>query len=219
MAHAHPRMRLPIVLASIVIVAAAACRDLSGPDENDCVEHSVYGSFFGRANGAALDSIAGCAYFTTDTPSGRFGMVLTNGGPRNTSHMVKLFRAARPVDTGRFSVGIGASVTGVIFLGDRRFTLTSGLMIVTGASGRSRLMTGSVDLTGTDDNGASVTIAGSFFARCSPDNGEAKPDRPRQEWSAHCDHPACFPFPCPLASGDWNDTARPAASPRKRSRH
>jgi hypothetical protein len=204
---AHPRTRLTIALASTMSVVAVACRDL-GPGETDCLTENTFGSFVGRAGGAATDSLAGCAYFTTDTPSGRFRMVLTNGGPQSTSHVVRLFLLARPRDTGTFTLSGGLS--GAVFLGDRRFTLTNGTMKVTSASRFRRLIDGNVTLTGVD-NGEPVTITGTFFARCVEGASEVGPDRPREEWSAFCDDPSCFPFSCPLLMGGSNiDTVRRA---------
>ena len=204
-----PRSRATLSIALTAVVGAMACVDTTGPGES-CLTHTTFGQFFGRASGAASDSLAGCAYFAIDTPSLRVGMVLTNGGPRSTSHLLKLILPAQP-ETGPCGgtctlTVAGGGFTGVIFLGERRFTFASGTMEVTSGSRHSRLMEGTLNATATDAAG-SVTVVGTFEARCAPFTGEIAPERPRQEWSAHCDHPACFPFACAASVGDSTTVA------------
>jgi hypothetical protein len=155
-----------IVVAVLTAVVVASCLDLSAPA--DCRVTEYLGSFSGRASGAASDSMTGCAYFGYESvgEASYFGLALTNGGPQ--TQMLKVRRSgALPLSAGTHSIGLleDGYLTGTIFLADRKFPLTAGTIAVGESS--SLWIDGTVDLTGTDANGQTLTIRGTFSAKCA----------------------------------------------------
>jgi hypothetical protein len=166
------RIRL---LAGVLFVTAAiaACRDLSTmPEDGRACSTTVYlGSFRGRAAGEASDTLMGCAFFTTDTMTREFGMVLTNGAPNSLAPMIKLFRKRAPVPGTIYQINIGRdSVWGVMFLANRRFSLSTGTFKVlpTDRSPYSStwFIEGKPDVTATDTLGATLSVSGVFKGVC-----------------------------------------------------
>jgi hypothetical protein len=146
-----------LYLSSLLLIAIAGCQSFSDPDGLDC------GAFSGRASGAATDSLTGCAFFATQASTGTFVMVLTNGGPSSTSHMLKVFNNGRPAP-GTHVVGT-PGLTGAIWLYDRQFLLSSGSMVVIASDTMG--VAGTVDLTGADVDGVTVSVTGEFKANCT----------------------------------------------------
>ena len=151
----------------LATIATTGC-DFLSPTPLQC------GTFAGRAGGAAADSVAGCAFFATDPISGEFGMVLTHGGPEGTTHKIKLFAENTPGGAGVYQVG--SFFTGLIFLGTRSFSITSGTVTIVSVSRSGRVvpkinrLEGSLDLTGAEvGSNTPVTMKGSFEALCVAD--------------------------------------------------
>lgn len=156
------------------VIGAAGCVEPSAPTMTDCGQ--IYGDFKGRSNGAMADTIAGCSYYTVSTVSGTFGMVLTNGGPMSDMPMVKVLSTSVPV--GPRVVGTNAGeLYGVVFLGPRTFTLTSGTLTgqtVNGNWGR-RIFVGTLDLTATEVGGSTIRVVGQFTSGCVGQHEATKP--------------------------------------------
>lgn len=151
-----------------------SCIEPSAPRLSDCGQ--IYGHFEGRSDGAQTDTVAGCAYYTVSTVSGTFGMVLTNGGPLSDMPMVKVLSTSLPV--GQRTVGTSAGqVYGVVFLGSRTFTLTSGTVTGQAANGNwgRRILVGTLDLTGTEVGGATIHVFGQFTSGCVGEQESTKP--------------------------------------------
>lgn len=143
------------------VLALAGCLDGPTPPQvEDCGQ--LFGSFAGRASGATSDSLSGCGYYTFSAIEGGFGMVLTNGGPSGDP-MVKLIG---PTLSGTRTVG--TEVTGRVFVGSRTFTLTSGTITAVSQAGNweRKTLVGSLNVTGTEAGGATVTISGRFDSGC-----------------------------------------------------
>jgi hypothetical protein len=152
---------------TVAAVAMAACNFLSDPKESDC------GSFGGRASGAASDSLMGCAVFAIEPDFGKFGMMLTNGSLGAPSQAVKVFSpgplAGPSTSSGAprvYEVMENGTITGVIVLGNTTYVLVSGNVTVTAATPGVTL-SGSINLTGVNSAGVSVTVIGAFIARCT----------------------------------------------------
>ena len=171
-------MRAGAIVGPLAFCAgvSAACRDLPTvpEDARACSTTEYFGTFHGNASGEKADTLAGCAYFTIDLNQLTFGMVLTNGGPQTSNPMVKVFRSSMPGSGLTFTVGPTAGqLSGVMFLGSRTFLLSSGTLTslppgraADGAVGSLRMLAGSVDLTGTEVGGATLTVKGSFNGQC-----------------------------------------------------
>lgn len=159
-----PRLTVVAVLAAIT--ATTSCRDLSAP--TDCLRVEYLGGFSGRASGAASDTVAGCAYFGYEFVGNEsyFGMAVTNGGP--SSHVLKFKRlGAAPLPRGTHSVGLleDRQLSGSFILSGRAYPLSGGSVTVIESS--NLWIDGTIDLTGTDANGQTLTIRGSFSAKCA----------------------------------------------------
>jgi hypothetical protein len=160
-------VRVAMRILLLATIATTGCEFLS-PTPLQC------GTFAGRVGGAAADSVTGCAYFATDPISGEFGMVLTHGGPQGTTHKIKLFAESTPQGPGVYQ--IGSFFTGLIFLGTRSFSITSGTITIASVSRSGRVvlrvngLAGSLDLTGAEvGSNAPLTLKGSFEALCVAD--------------------------------------------------
>jgi hypothetical protein len=161
------------LFAALVLAVGhlAGCMDAPTipADRLECGTAEDLGKFHGRATGALADTVAGCAYFTLDTITKRFWIVMTNGGPLSHETMIKLTRASPPAAFTSYSVGPNpGELIGVIFLGARTFQMQSGTMQ---ALRVSQLKTGyhiegQVNLTAVDSTGAVLAIMGQFTATC-----------------------------------------------------
>lgn len=163
-----------LLVAVAAVIGLGACLEPSAPELTHCGQ--IYGHFEGRSNGAAADTVAGCAYYTISTVSGTFGMVLTNGGPLSDMPMVKVFSTSLP--NGSRVVGPNAGeLYGVIFLGSRTFQLTSGTLAGEAANGNwgRRIIVGTLDLIGTESGGATIRVAGRFTSGCVGQQEATKP--------------------------------------------
>jgi hypothetical protein len=150
----------PVWGVAAALLSAAACDGPTPPQLADCGQ--LFGSFEGRVSGAASDTLDGCGYYAFSTVDGGFGMVLTNGGPSGDP-MVKVFG---PSLFGTRTVG--TEVTGVVFIGPRTFTLTSGTITAVSRAGlwERKTLVGSLDVTGTETGGATVRVTGQFDSGC-----------------------------------------------------
>jgi hypothetical protein len=162
-------------VATFTIVAS--CFDITDPDlSQDCGGGAYFGSFRGRSDGISSDTLMGCAYFMIDPTTGRFSMVLTDGGPTSTTPRVQMVRPTVP----RLPVTIGdepGQMTAALFYGTRRFVVT-GTVFTTGPEKQKyneMSLSGTVSLNGIDSVGAILDIEGTFIGKCLADMGTLTP--------------------------------------------
>ena len=167
--HGEP-MRTRVIkcgLAGIAAFAGASCLDLGPMPVGPCVSaDGQLGLFEGRASGASTDSVTGCAFFGTSNPGGS-GMVLTSGRVTDSRPMVKVIGPIPFPGTLVAGNGDVGTFYGVIFLDRRRFPVTGGTVTKTLAS--AARVEGTIDITGTDSVGVTITVRGRFLARCQED--------------------------------------------------
>lgn len=178
----NPLSRAATTTATVGMVAmVGACVDgPTLPDLSSCGQ--IYGTYEGNAFGAMTDTVTGCAYYTVSVVSGTFAMVLTNGGPLSDNPMLKVLSTSLPLGTRVVGPDAG-QLYGVVFLGDRTFTLSSGT--VTSAPGAGewgrKTLVGTVDVIATDDGGETIRMTGEFRSGCvgATDLGTPGTDRER----------------------------------------
>ena len=168
------RRSAPAIGILALCMSAASCLNLLAPGPGSCLTDTYLGTFYGRASGVASDTLAGCAYFAVSVAeeSEMFGLILTNGGPRDVGRMIKILRnRAMPPEEGTHLIGSAqdGALYGLILLDERPFTLTSGAVTITESDDFN--LTGSVDVVGTDLGGRTISIRGSFVAECSANKG------------------------------------------------
>jgi len=163
------------VMGSFATVAS--CFGITDPDlSKDCGGGAYYGSFRGRSIGVSSDTLMGCAYFMIDPTSGRFSMVLTDGGPTSATPRIQMVRSTVP----RVPVVVGdepGQLTAAMFFGTRRFVVTGNLI----TAGPEKLkanemnLSGRISFSGVDSVGATLDIDGEFIGKCIANNGTFKP--------------------------------------------
>ena len=146
----------------------ASCFEIAAPDlSQDCGNGAYFGWFRGRATGMISDTLVGCAYFMNDPATGRFSMVLTDGGPTSVTPRIQMVRSSIP----RLPVEVGddpGQITVAMFVGTRRFVVTGNLFTTGPEKLKSNEMafSGKVALNGVDSVGAVLDVTGEFVAKC-----------------------------------------------------
>jgi hypothetical protein len=127
-------------------------------------------------SGAVSASVNGCASYTVSLPSSTPTTIiaLTAGNSADNSHHIGIIAASERPATGSYLIGkpTEADLQGSFTLDggdgpDRFFVLTSGSLNIT-ASSAGTLSATFVSVTGTEGGpgGPTVTLSGSFTAKC-----------------------------------------------------
>ena len=169
-------MAISTVIARLSLLGLLAVTACSGRDDpfgltGGC---GVLGTSSVNVSGAVTTTVNGCAVFAITPAEGEtpaaFGLSLTAGSAAVPSHIVTVTRAGpRPI-AGTYNVGTEAGNIAGTFTFEastqRAFVLTSGSITITQSTPSA--LVGSVSLTGTESTASSptVTITGTFQARC-----------------------------------------------------
>ena len=168
---ASTAVRLLPVLAGLSLMG---CGDsLSGIGQTGGGGCGVLGTSNITVSGGANATLNACATFAVIPASGttpaRFTLNLTAGSSSAPTHLLTITREGTRPTPATYNVGTTTgSISGALNLdestGDRTFLLTGGSITIT-TSGTAGVV-GTVNLTATDATPTSVTITGSFSARC-----------------------------------------------------
>ncbi|HYC51503.1 MAG TPA: hypothetical protein VEB19_10385 [Gemmatimonadaceae bacterium] len=170
----------------IALATAASCFDITDPDLSvDCGAGAYFGWFRGRATGLVSDTLVGCAYFMIDPGTGRFSLVLTDGGPLSTTPRIQMVRGGIPGVPVTVGDELG-QIAAAMFVGTRRFVVTGDLFTTGPEKQKSNEMSlsGKVNLSGVDSVGATLAVTGEFVGKCIANTGafvpqdQLKPDIP-----------------------------------------
>ena len=138
-------------------------------------EHSAARSVTVRA------TISGCAGFVVSPAANNgqlFGLLLTDGAITSNVHRVYISGISSRLEIGEYAIGNSAfsgvftsAVNPEVFsvMPDQRSFALRGTLTITSSS--SAMLSGSVDVTGTDAGGADVAVTGSFTAKCVAASG------------------------------------------------
>jgi hypothetical protein len=178
------------VIVASVLLAVLGCSDgvgITDPSQTASLPPTIgqqcgdWGTFAGNAAGAVRATMSGCAGFVVSAAANNselFGLLLSDGAITSNIHRVYITGISSRLEIGEYTIGNGAfsgvftsAVNPEVFsvMPDQRSFALRGTLTITSSS--SAMLSGSVDVTGTDANGAEVAVTGSFTAKCVAASG------------------------------------------------
>lgn len=137
----------------------------------------AFGTFSGNITATIVTAMSGCSLFLVSAGSDGnpvFDLLLTDGTMATPMQRVSLGRLGGRPDVGVYPVGEGAFSGLFTVIPDNPYFsvipehhqfVLNGTLIITSSS--QAAVDGRITLTGTDASGATVTITGTFSAKCA----------------------------------------------------